>query len=172
LHCSLAQFEAALAESKAGPTTEERAVADAKVVLASTATADIEAQLGKIKITSPIDGVVGLLVANPGEIISPGQTILTVNAPDERWFSFTIREDRLGKIAVGAPVTVLTAKGAHVPGRVTELLPLGEFAVWRAARAVNDHDLNSFLVRIDPMERSDSVQPGMTVWMGTSDLPH
>jgi multidrug resistance efflux pump len=167
---NLAQLEASLAESNAGPTTEERAIADAKVVLASAATSDIEAQLAKIRITAPADGVVGLLVANPGEILSPGQTIITLNVPHERWFSFTIREDRLGKIAIGAPVILLTAKGQRITGQVTELLPLGEFAVWRAARAVNDHDLNGFLVRVDPTETSDEVEPGMTVWIDDSSV--
>jgi HlyD family secretion protein len=168
---NLAGLEASLAESSAGPTTEERAIADAKVVLASAATADIEAQLSKIRITAPADGIVGLLVANSGEILSPGQTILTLNVPHERWFSFTIREDRLGKIAIGAPVTLLTAKGDRIPGRVTELLPLGEFAVWRAARAVNDHDLNSFLVRVDPTGPTEEIQPGMTVWIEDAAVP-
>jgi multidrug resistance efflux pump len=162
---SVAELEATLARNKAGPTIEERAIADAKVVLASTATADIEAQLDKITIRAPIDGVIGLLVATPGEVISPGQTILTFDAPGKRWFSFTIREDRLRGIAIGAPVTLLTSKGDHVAGYVTELYPLGEFAVWRAARAVNDHDLNSFLVRIDPTSPNGDIEPGMTVWI-------
>ncbi len=162
---NLAELEATLARNKAGPTFEERAIADAKVILASATLADVKAQLAKITITAPVDGVVGLLVAAPGEVISPGQTILTLNAPHERWFSFTIREDRLGNIAIGAPVTLLTPKGEHIAGRVTELLPLGEFAVWRAARAVNDHDLNSFLVRVDPTGASDGIEPGMTVWI-------
>jgi HlyD family secretion protein len=165
---TLAQLEANLLQSKTGPTIEERATADAKVFLASATTADVEAQLAKVRITSPIDGVVGLLVATPGEVISPGQTILTLYVPHERWFSFTIREDRLGPIAIGAPVNLLTASGQHIPGRVSEIYPLGEFAVWRAARAVSDHDLNSFLVRIDPTGPSDGIEPGMTVWIDTA----
>lgn len=171
---NLAQLQASVKQSKAGPTIEERAIADAKVFLASATTADIEAQLAKVQLTSPIDGIVGLLVATPGEVISPGQTILTLYAPHERWFSFTIREDRLGSIAIGAPVNLITAAGQRIPGRVTELLPLGEFAVWRAARAVSDHDLNSFLVRIDPTGASDGIAPGMTVWIDTtaSAQPH
>ena len=171
---NLAQLQATVKQNIAGPTIEERAIADAKVFLASATTADIEAKLAKIRITSPIDGIVGLLVATPGEVISPGQTILTLYAPHERWFSFTIREDRLGSIAIGAPVNLITATGQHIPGRVTELFPLGEFAVWRAARAVNDHDLNSFLVRVDPTGASDGIEPGMTVWIDTiaSAQPH
>ena len=39
------------------------------------------------------------------------------------------------------------------------------FAVWRAVRAVGDHDLNSFLVRADPSTETPSLEPGMTVWI-------
>jgi len=34
--------------------------------------------------------------------------------------------------------------------RVTEIIPRGEFATWRAARVVGRHDLNKFLMRVDP----------------------
>jgi HlyD family secretion protein len=61
-------------------------------------------------------------------------------------------------------VTADTAAG-RVPGRVTELRPLGEFATWRAARAVGDHDLNSFFVRVDPIVPIEGIEPGMTVWL-------
>ncbi|MBV8964074.1 MAG: HlyD family secretion protein, partial [Hyphomicrobiales bacterium] len=60
---------------------------------------------------------------------------------------------------------LLTAKGDRVETRVTELRPLGEFAVWRAARAVGDHDINSFLLRADPTGDVGDLEPGMTVWI-------
>jgi HlyD family secretion protein len=42
----------------------------------------------------------------------------------------------------------------------------GEFATWRAARVVGDHDLNTFLVRTDPVGLvSPELQPGMSVWL-------
>lgn len=151
--------------SKAGPTTEERATADAKVELAEAATANLAAKLDKTKLVAPVDGSVGLLVAAPGEVISPGQSIMTLEAGRERWFTFTIREDRLGDIAIGAPLALRTVKGDRIEARVTELRPLGEFAVWRAARAVGDHDINSFLVRADPLVQTTALEPGMTVWL-------
>ena len=93
---------------------------------------------------------------------------MTLAAGRERWFSFTVREDFLKGVTVGSPVRLLTAKGNTVEARVTELRPLGEFATWRAARAVGDHDLNSFLVRADPVETNEELQPGMTVWLEPS----
>ena len=77
--------------------------------------------------------------------------MLTLGLANDRWFSFTIREDRLGGVTIGSTLTLETAAGDRVEAKVTELRPLGEFAVWRAARAVGDHDLNNFLLRADPI---------------------
>jgi HlyD family secretion protein len=173
---SMHEAEAALelaraidARNNAGPTKEERASADASVVLAEAARADLQAQLDKTKLLAPEDGVIGLLVATPGEIIAPGQSVMIMTTGAERWFSFTVREDRLHGITVGSKEKIVTADGKSLDGRVTELRPLGEFATWRAARAVGDHDLNSFLVRVDPVDAAKELEPGMTVWLERSE---
>jgi HlyD family secretion protein len=162
---SLGLAQATYEESKAGPTKEERDIAEAKVVLAESTIADLEASLAKTTLVAPVDGVVNLLVAEPGEAISPGQPVLTLGVGYERWFSFTIREDLLAGIAIGAPLNLADARGGRIEARVTELRPLGEFAVWRAKRAVGDHDVNSFLVRADPTAPIQGLEPGMTVWL-------
>ena len=57
------------ARSKAGPTAEERASADAKVALAEAAAATLAAKLAKTTLRAPVDGEVRLIVARPGEIM-------------------------------------------------------------------------------------------------------
>ena len=74
---ALEQAKAVDTEDRAGPTAEERAIARENVVYAEAALADAEASLAKTTLVAPVDGVVSLLVANPGEIISPGQPIMT-----------------------------------------------------------------------------------------------
>jgi HlyD family secretion protein len=156
-----AQHEAAVA----GPTAEERATADAKVTLAEAALADLEAAWAKTSVVAPQDGVVGIQVAELGEVVGPGKPILTLDVVAARWLAFTLREDGLQGIAVGKTVALATADGRHFEARITELRPLGEFATWRAARAVGDHDLNAFWVRLDPLSPVDGLEPGMTVWL-------
>ena len=141
---SLVLAKAALAQSKAGPTKEELAVAQSQVALGLATVADLEAQLAKTTLTSPVDGIARLLVAERGEAISPGQPVLTLAVAGDRWFTFTIREDRLQGLTMGSKVALRTAAGDRFEAKVTELRPLGEFAVWRAARAVGDHDINNF----------------------------
>jgi HlyD family secretion protein len=161
---------AQLAAGRAGPTAEERALADARVVLAEATVADLQAQLEKTRLVAPVDGVIGVLVAQPGEIIPVGKPVMTMELGAERWFAFTLREDGLGQITIGSNVTLTTDDGQRIAARVAELRPLGEFATWRAARAVGDHDLNSFRLRLDPVEPKQGLQPGMTVWLPASRM--
>jgi HlyD family secretion protein len=162
---SLVLAKAAFDQTKAGPTKEELGVAQSQVALTLATVADLEAQLAKTTLTSPVDGTARLLVAERGEAISPGQPVLTLGVGDDRWFTFTIREDRLQGLTMGSRVALRTAAGDRFEARVTELRPLGEFAVWRAARAVGDHDINSFLLRADPVGSTPKLEPGMTVWI-------
>lgn len=162
----LALKGAQLAAARAGPTAEERALADARLALAEATVADLEAKVAKTRLLAPVDGTVGVLVAEPGEILPVGKPVLTLYVGNERWFAFTLREDSLGKIGVGSELALTTASGKRIAARVTELRPLGEFATWRAARAVGDHDLNSFRLRLDPVDgKDDGLEPGMTVWL-------
>jgi len=161
----LALAQSVDARNRVGPTKEERAAAAARAALADAAAADVAAQLAKTTLTSPIDGAVAMIIGSPGEIISAGETALTITGDAGRWFDFRVREDRLRGIAVGASVKVRLADGTTIDGRVTELRALGEFATWRAARAVGDHDLNSFFVRVDPLPSNQAPPPGETVWL-------
>jgi multidrug resistance efflux pump len=162
---SLTLQRAIYERSKAGPTAEERASADAKMALADASAATIAAKAEKTTLVAPVDGSVRLIVASPGEVISPGQAILTLQSGRERWFTFTLREDRLGTASVGSIISLRDAKGNPIKARITELSPLGEFATWRAARAVGDHDINSFLLRAEPDADTQELEPGMTVWL-------
>ena len=166
----LALTTARHAEAQAGPTAEERAVADAAVGLAQATLTVLERRLEKTVLHAPGAGRVRVTVAEPGEAIRPGQPVLTIEAEPERYLTFNLREDRLGAIGIGVVVDLtLAADGRKVPARVTEERRLGDFATWRAARAVGDHDLNTFLIRADPEGEPAGLDPGMTVfWPGVS----
>ncbi|HVY99286.1 MAG TPA: biotin/lipoyl-binding protein [Dongiaceae bacterium] len=155
--------QAELAEAEAGPTQEERASADAKVAAADAAVAVLQAELDKTTLAAPADGRVAILVAEPGEAVVPGGAVLTLYADRGRWFGFTAREDRIVGLKVGATLDLTAADGKRIAARVAELRPLGEFATWRATRAVGSHDLNSFLIRVEPVE-STGLAAGMTVF--------
>jgi HlyD family secretion protein len=162
----LAEAEANHAAAVAGPTREERAVADAQVKAAASAVAVLERRLAKTSLHAPADGIVSVIVAEVGENVSAGQPVLVIDETGKRWFSLNAREDLLHGLTVGAAVDVARSGAqAVMPAVVTELLPLGPFATWQAERAVGDHDLNTLHLRLDPEGDPTGLEPGMTVWL-------
>jgi len=150
----------------AGPTKEERAIADAQVKAAASALAVLERQLDKTILRARADGVVSVIVAEVGENIHAGQPVLVIEATGKQWLSFNAREDMLHGLRVGSKVDVVrTGGGEPVPALVTELVPLGSFAAWQAERAVGDHDRNTVRLRLDPQGNATEFESGMTVWI-------
>jgi HlyD family secretion protein len=161
----VAEAEANHAAAVAGPTREERAIADAQVKAAAAALAVLERRLEKTTLRAPADGVVTVIVAEVGENVSAGQPVLAIAAADKQWLSFNAREDTLHGLTVGDKVEVMRAGAGPSPAIVTELMPLGPFATWQAERAIGDHDRNTLRLRLDPQGDPSGLEPGMTVWL-------
>jgi HlyD family secretion protein len=157
-----ANYDAAIA----GPTKEERAIADAQVQAAAAALDVLQRRLDKTLLRAPTDGTVSVIVAEVGENIRAGQPVLVIDATDKQWLSFDLREDLLQGLMVGANVNV-TRAGEETPtqARITELAPLGSFATWQAERAVGDHDQNTLRLRLDPERDQAGFVPGMTMFI-------
>jgi multidrug resistance efflux pump len=150
----------------AGPTREERAIADAQVQAAATAVTVLERRLDKMVLRAPADGVVSVVAAEIGENVRAGQPILMVEASDQQWLSFNVREDHLGPLAMGKTVNVLrNGDAGAIKSVVTELRPIGVFATWQAERVVGDHDRNTLRLRLDQEGQRKALEPGMTVWI-------
>jgi HlyD family secretion protein len=162
----VAEAEANHAAAVAGPTKEERTIADAQVQAAAAALAVLERHLGKSVLRSPVDGVISVIVAEIGENVHAGQPVLAIAATGQQWLSFNAREDFLRGLTVGTTVDVARAGMREtMPAVVTELRPLGAFATWQAERAVGDHDRNTLRLRLDPQGDASGLEPGMTVWI-------
>jgi HlyD family secretion protein len=161
----VAEAEANHAAAKAGPTREERAIADAQVEAAAAALAVLERRLDKTTLRAPADGVVSVIVGEVGENIRAGQPVLVIAASGKRWLSFNVREEMLRGLGVGQTVRVARSGMEETsPALITELLPIGTFATWQAERAVGDHDRNTLRLRLDPQADAAGFEPGMTVW--------
>jgi HlyD family secretion protein len=150
----------------AGPTKEERAIADAQVKAATSALGVLERRLDKTILRAPADGVVTVIVAEVGENVRPGEPVLAIEATGKRWLSFNAREDFLHGLTVGTKVDVARPGARELtPAIVTELVPLGSFATWQAERAIGDHDRATLRLRLDPQGDQTAFEPGMTVWL-------
>ncbi|WFU45730.1 HlyD family efflux transporter periplasmic adaptor subunit (plasmid) [Bradyrhizobium sp. CB82] len=157
-----ANYDAAVA----GPTREERAVADAQVQAATAAVAVLERRLDKMVLRAPADGTVSVIAAEVGENVRAGQPILMVEAAGRQWLSFNVREDHLVRLAMGDTVGVKqNGTDGATKAVLTELRPLGVFATWQAERVIGDHDRNTLRLRLDPEKEASGLEPGMTVWI-------
>ena len=157
-----ANYDAAVA----GPTREERAIADAQVQAAAAAVAVLERRLEKMILRAPIDGVISVVAAEVGENVRAGQPILMVEAAGKQWLSFNVREDHLDGLTIGKTVDVArSGTGGTIKGAVTGLRPLGTFSTWQAERVIGDHDRNTLRMRLDPLAQPADLEPGMTVWI-------
>jgi HlyD family secretion protein len=157
-----ANYDAAVA----GPTREERAIADVQVQAAAAAVTVLERRLDKMVLRAPTNGVVSVIAAEVGENVHAGQPILMVEAAGQQWLSFNVREDHLGGLSVGETASVMRngADGA-IKSAITELRPLGVFATWQAERVIGDHDRNTLRLRLDPQGETAGLEPGMAVWI-------
>lgn len=156
-----ANYDAAVA----GPTREERAIADAQVQAAAAAVTVLERRLDKMALRAPADGVVTVIAAEVGENVRAGQPILMVEAAGRQWLSFNVREDHLNRLAMGETASVMRhGTDGATKAVITELRPIGTFATWQAERVIGDHDRNTLRLRLDPGEPA-ALEPGMTVWI-------
>lgn len=101
----------------------DRDTALARRQTAVAATREIEAQLAKMRVHAPIDGVVIARQANAGETVNAGAPLVTIANLDRLRVEAEVDEYDAGKVTLGAPVQV-RAEGFAGPGwrgRVEEI---------------------------------------------------
>ena len=90
--------QAALEGLIAGATTEERAMAEARVASARAALATAQAQLAQTQVFAPFGGQVGAVCARPGEMATPGQALLILGDTSQMRVETTdLRETDVGR---------------------------------------------------------------------------
>ena len=98
--------EANLAATKANPTVEDIAVAQAKVGEAEAALAEVQVQLDKLTLTAPRAGLISHKLVNPGELAAPGTVLLELSDIDTVDLTVYIPETLIGQVKVGQQARV------------------------------------------------------------------
>lgn len=117
-------FEAQMGTRQAlDRVNRDRDAALARRQTAVAATREIEAQLAKMRITAPIDGVIIARHANTGETVNAGAPLVTIANLNRLRVEAEVDEYDAGKIALGAPVKVRAEgfAGGGWRGRVEEI---------------------------------------------------
>jgi HlyD family secretion protein len=108
---------------------QEAALRRAEIARAKAQLAVIEAQLRDTEAVCPVDGVVLVKSAEPGETVAAGTTVLTVGDIERPWLRGYIGERDLGRVKLGQRVRVTTDSypGKVYWGRVSFIAAEAEF---------------------------------------------
>jgi HlyD family secretion protein len=101
----------------------------AEVEKARAQLALIDSQIDDTVLISPIDGVVLVKSADPGEVLAPGTAVMTIGDIDHPWLRGYLGERELGKVKLGAKARITTDSfpGKSYWGRVSFIASEAEF---------------------------------------------
>ena len=104
---------------------QARAGADASVARAQANLIKAVEQRGYAQVKSDFAGVVTAVGAEVGQVVSPGQNVVTVARPDIREAVVDIGEDFPGPLEIGLPFTVglQLLPAVQVEGKIREIAP-------------------------------------------------
>jgi len=161
--------EAALASAQANAdqTASRRAAVDADVHQLAAAEAQkgkAQVQLGYTEIRAPIDGIVDVRAALPGEVVNPGQAIITLINPDNLWIRVDVEESYVDRIHLGEKLAVRLPSGAQREATVFFRGVDADYATQRDATRTK-RDIKTFEVRLRCDNRDLSLAVGMTAYI-------
>ena len=170
-----AQYKAMVATEKAarsqyemakeGARVEDKAAAGALVQQASGVIQEVESYISESVLLSPIDGEVSERFPSVGELVGTGAPIMNITNLDDIWVTFSVREDLLKNIKIGAEVNGFIPALGDQPVRlkIYYMKDMGTYAAWKATKTTGQFDLKTFEVRARPMEKVADLRPGMSV---------
>ncbi len=162
-----AQVKAAQSQydmARNGARQEERKASSAQVNQASGAIMEVNSYLNETVQVALMDGEVSEVYPKVGELVGTGSPIMTVSMLDDQWATFNIREDQLKGMAIGSELKAfIPALDKNVKMKVFYIKDKGSFAVWKATKASGQYDQKTFEVKARPIQKVDSIRPGMSV---------
>jgi len=108
--------------------TEEIATRRAEIERSKANLTMIETQLNDTVAVSPVDGVVLVKAADPGEVLAAGTSVLTIGDIDHPWVRAYINEPDRQRVRLGQEVKVTTdVPGKVFQGKITFISDQAEF---------------------------------------------
>ena len=117
--------QAALDRVKSGPTDTDVAILEQQINLAQLSVDSANAQLGDVRLVSPINGTVLTIDLTVGETVGGLQQVAVVADTGTLRIKGDIDEIDIGRVRAGQPVTVTldAYPGIKMPGRIDQLAP-------------------------------------------------
>ena len=129
----------------------DKAAAEHKQAVAQTG--ETQATIGRKTIRAPFSGVLGLRQVNLGQYLKAGDPIVSLQSLDPIYVNFSVPQQQLGDLRVGAEVHV-TAQGVESSD------PTGTIT---AVNSIVDEATRNIQVQATLANREDKLRPGMFV---------
>ncbi len=145
-----AQAALALAKSNADQVAARRAALEAnrhQLAAAGAQKEKAKVHLGYTEIHAPIDGIVDVRAALPGEVVNPGQGIVTLIDPDDLWVRADVEETYIDRVHLGDTMTVRLPSGAERKGTVFYRGVDADYATQRDVSRTK-RDIKTFEIRL------------------------
>ena len=167
-----ARAAAAAAEAQLAQAQAMLVGADARVAAARASRDQAALQLSYTRIITPSAGVVSKKAVELGQLVQPGQPLMTVVPLADVWVTANLKETETADVTPGdsADITVDAYKGMHVRGHVESLSPAtgAKFSLLPPDNATGNFTkvVQRIPVRIhldSPMDPVHPLRPGMSV---------
>ena len=116
------------------------------------------------EIHAPIAGIVDVRAARVGEIVSPGQPIVTLINPDDLWVRADVEESYVDRVRLGDKLTVRLPSGVERQGNVFYRGADAGFATQRDVSRTK-RDIKTFEVRLRVDNADRRLAVGMTAYV-------
>ena len=131
---------------------------------ASAQRAKADVRLAYTEIHAPIDGIVDVRAALPGEVVTPGQAIVTLVNPDDLWVRADVEESYIDRVRVNDRLKVRLPSGAELEGTVFYRGVDAGFATQRDVSRTK-RDIRTFEIRLRCDNADRRLAVGMTAYV-------
>ena len=151
-------------QAKHGDRKEQRAMYAAQLQQAEQDLLEFQAQTQELQVRSPVDGEVGPIPVEVGQLTTAYSPLLTLLQQSKAYFVFNLRENILAHVKKGDKVAmrVPALNNQLIMAQVRYIAPLGDYATKSATRATGDFDLKTFEVRLYPLQGVSGLRQGMS----------
>jgi HlyD family secretion protein len=162
-----AQAAVALAKSTQAQVAARRAAFDASVHQAAAAVAQkdkAQVQLDYTEIHSPLNAIVDTRAALQGEVVNPGQAIVTLINQDDLWVRADVEETYIDRVKLGDKLQVRLPSGATREGTVFFRDVDADYATQRDVSRTK-RDIKTFQIRLRCDNSDRALAVGMTAYV-------
>lgn len=122
---------------------------------------EAEVRLGYTKIYAPITGTVSVRAAREGEVLNPGQPIVTVVDLGDTWVRAAVPETESDHIGLGDVLRIQLPGGTTVSGKVFYKAAEADFATQRDVNR-RKRDIRTIVLKVRLDNPKGAFVPGMT----------